>query len=110
MGFGFEAIGDWQLSNFLKNRKRSNQIMQYGLWRYTRHPNYFGEISQWWGIWLIVVTLDYGWLATISPLVITFLLLKVSGITMLERKYKKNKEFQKYKKRTSALIPMPPRN
>lgn len=118
VGFFFEAVGDWQLTKFIKRRKKNahkktkknqNTIMKSGLWKYTRHPNYFGEIAQWWGLFFIVLPLEYGWVAIVSPLLITFLLLKVSGITMLEKKYDDNKEYQKYKARTSALIPLPPR-
>ncbi|MEY3238683.1 MAG: hypothetical protein RIR11_121 [Bacteroidota bacterium] len=109
IGFGFEAIGDYQLSVFVKNKQNKGDIMQSGLWRYTRHPNYFGEVVLWWGIFLIVLPLDYGWLGIISPLTITFLLLFVSGIPMLEAKYKDNPQFQAYKKRTSAFFPMWPK-
>jgi len=109
VGFIFEALGDCQLSSFLETSKKG-QIMDKGVWAYTRHPNYFGEITMWWGIWLIALSLTGGWIAVISPLLITFLLLKVSGITMLEAKYEDNKKYQAYKKRTSALIPLPPRN
>ncbi len=109
VGFFFEAVGDWQLSRWLKVKHQKNDIMTAGLWRYTRHPNYFGEITQWWGIWLVVLSLPSGWLAIVSPLTITYLLLKVSGIPMLEKKYKDNPKFQAYKARTSALIPLPQR-
>ena len=84
--------------------------MQSGLWRFTRHPNYFGEVTQWWGLFLLVVALPYGWFAILSPLTITYLILFVSGPTMLERKYKHNKAFQDYAKRTSVLLPMPPKS
>ena len=122
IGFYFEAVGDWQLNKFIKRqkaksdsgkkgkkKKQKKAIMQTGLWKYTRHPNYFGEITQWWGIWLVVAALPFGWVGLISPLVITYLLLKVSGITMLEKRFEDNKEFQRYKKRTSALFPLPPK-
>jgi steroid 5-alpha reductase family enzyme len=79
--------------------------MTQGLWRYTRHPNYFGETAMWWGIFLIALSVKSGWTALISPLMITFLLLKVSGITMLEKKYAGNKEFEEYARRTSAFFP-----
>lgn len=124
VGFYFEAVGDWQLMKFIarqktkadkkkvkrKKKPAKKAIMQTGLWRYTRHPNYFGEITQWWGIWLVVVGLNFGWIGIISPAIITFLLLKVSGITMLEKRFEDSKEFQRYKKRTSALFPLPPSN
>lgn len=112
IGFFFEAVGDSQLTNFIKEkktRKNGPQVMTRGLWSYTRHPNYFGEVTQWWGIFIIVCTLNYGWLAVMSPLAITYLLLKVSGITLLEKKYEGDKEFKAYKLRTSAFFPLPPK-
>lgn len=109
-GFFFESVGDFQLSQFLANPNNRGQIMQSGLWKLTRHPNYFGEITIWWGVFLIVMQLDYGLLAIVSPLMITYLLLKVSGITLLEKKYDNDPEFQDYKRRTSALIPWMPKN
>ncbi len=108
-GFLFETIGDYQLSVFMKNKKTKGDIMQTGLWRYTRHPNYFGEVLLWWGIFIITFPLENGIWGIISPLTITFLLLYVSGIPMLEAKYKDNPQFQEYKKRTSAFFPMPPK-
>ena len=74
IGFGFEAVGDYQLSVFVKNKRSKDDIMQTGLWRYTRHPNYFGEVLLWWGIFFIVLPLPYGIWAIISPLTITFTL------------------------------------
>lgn len=109
IGFAFETIGDYQLSVFIKQKKNKGDIMQTGLWRYTRHPNYFGEVVLWWGIFIIVLPLDNGLWGIISPATITFLLLKVSGIPMLEAKYKDNALFQDYKKRTSAFFPMRPK-
>ena len=121
IGYFFESVGDWQLSQFLRRQaerskhsskrkdKNKSAIMQTGLWRYTRHPNYFGEITQWWGVFIIVAPLENGLWAIVSPLTISFLLLRVSGITMLEKRFEGNKEFAAYKRRTSALIPMPPK-
>lgn len=109
IGFAFEAIGDYQLSVFIKNKRDKNDIMQTGLWRYTRHPNYFGEVLLWWGIFIITLPLQNGFWGIISPLTITFLLLYVSGIPMLEAKYKGNAAFEAYKRRTSAFFPMPPK-
>jgi steroid 5-alpha reductase family enzyme len=109
VGFYFETLGDLQLSQFIADPKNKGKIMTSGLWRFTRHPNYFGEVSQWWGIFLIAVTLPLGYLAIISPLTITYLILKVSGIPMLEKKYLGRKDFQEYKKRTSAFFPMLPK-
>jgi steroid 5-alpha reductase family enzyme len=108
-GFFFEAVGDYQLSKFKRNAGNKGKIMTRGLWRYTRHPNYFGETAMWWGIFLMALSVRYGWTAIVSPLMITFLLLRVSGITMLEKKYVGNKEFEEYAKRTSAFFPWFPK-
>ncbi len=108
-GFGFEAIGDWQLLMFIRNPDNKGKLMTSGLWRYTRHPNYFGEVTLWWGIWLMTLGLPGGWLTVIGPLTITFLILKVSGIPMLEKNYEKRADFQEYKRRTSAFFPLPPK-
>lgn len=105
IGFFFEAVGDQQNFNFKKNPANKGKVMQYGLWKYTRHPNYFGESLIWWGIALVACNAQYGYLAFISPIIITLLLLFVSGIPMLEKKYDNNPEYQAYKKRTSAFVP-----
>lgn len=109
IGFAFEAIGDYQLMVFVKHKKNKSDIMQTGLWKFTRHPNYFGEVLLWWGIFIMVLPLQYGIWAIISPITISCLLLYVSGIPMLEAKYKQNEQFQDYKKRTSAFFPMIPK-
>lgn len=107
VGFIFEAFGDAQLTEFLSQEKNRGKVMKYGLWKYTRHPNYFGEVMQWWGIFLIVVPILFPWslFMIVSPLLITFLILKVSGIPMLEKKWEDNPEFQEYKKKTNAFFP-----
>lgn len=109
-GFIFEAVGDNQLTKFLKNPKNKGHIMQSGLWRYTRHPNYFGEITQWWAIGFIALNFDYGLLALIGPAVITYLILRVSGVPLLEKKYANRPEYIAYKLKTSILIPLPTKN
>ncbi len=109
IGFAFESIGDYQLMLFIKHRQNKSDIMQKGMWKYTRHPNYFGEVLVWWGIFIMVLPLEYGCWAIISPITISYLLLYVSGIPMLEAKYKNNLAFQDYKKRTSAFFPMLPK-
>ena len=109
VGFFFETVGDAQLARFIKNPANKGKLMQDGLWRYTRHPNYFGEVTQWWGLWLIALAVPYGALGIIGPITITFLILKVSGIPMLEKKMEENPEFAEYKKRTSVFIPLLPR-
>ena len=108
VGFYFQAIGDHQLSVFIK-QKKPGEIMQTGLWKYSRHPNYFGEILMWWGIFIITLPLQHSIYFLISPVCITLLLVYVSGIPLLEKKYKDNASFDRYKKRTSMLFPMPPR-
>lgn len=108
IGFVFEAVGDFQLQQFIKQKRHTSEIMQTGLWKYTRHPNYFGEVMLWWGIFIIVSPLPLGIWAIISPITITYLLLYVSGIPMLEAKYKNNVDFERYKARTSAFFPWPP--
>ncbi len=104
-GLFFESVGDYQLRSFLKNPDNKGKIMQKGLWKYTRHPNYFGETLIWWGLFVCVVTSSYGFIAVISPAVITYLLLFVSGIPLLEKRYADNPEFQAYKQKTSAFFP-----
>lgn len=109
VGFVFEAVGDAQLASFLKNPANKGHVMQSGLWRYTRHPNYFGEVTQWWAIGLIAVGYSYGLLGLIGPAVITFLILKVSGVPLLEKKYADRPDYQAYAHSTSIFIPLPPK-
>ena len=107
MGFYFEVVGDMQLAKFIKDPMNKGKIMQSGLWAYTRHPNYFGEVTQWWGLWLVALSVPGGVFGIIGPITITFLILKVSGIPMLEKKMAENSEFAEYKRRVSVFIPMP---
>lgn len=109
VGFFFEAVGDYQMYRFKKEPANKGKVMKYGLWKYTRHPNYFGEAVMWWGIFLIAANNGYIYLSLISPVLLTFLLLKVSGVAMLERKYDDNPEYQQYIESTSAFIPLPPK-
>ncbi len=108
-GFFFESVGDYQLLRFKKERSNTGRIMTSGLWKFTRHPNYFGEVTIWWGIFLIALSAPHGLTAVISPMIITFLLLKVSGVPMLEKKYQGNPEFMEYVRKTSRFIPWFPR-
>lgn len=108
-GFAFEAVGDYQLVKYKRDPANKGKIMTQGLWKYTRHPNYFGEVALWWGIYLIALSVPWGWASILGPAAITYLILKVSGIPLLEEKYKDNPEFQMYKRRTSAFFPLPPR-
>lgn len=109
IGFFFESVGDAQLARFIRNPENKGKLMQSGLWAYTRHPNYFGEVTQWWGLWIIALSTPLGWIGLIGPLTITFLILKVSGIPLLEKKMEENPSFAEYKRRVSVFIPLPPR-
>jgi steroid 5-alpha reductase family enzyme len=109
IGFFFESVGDWQLKRFLADKTNRGKLMTRGLWRYTRHPNYFGEAAQWWGIFIIVISVPQGWLAIISPVLITYLLLFVSGVPMTEKAFKGRKGWKAYQKQTSKFLPLPPR-
>lgn len=110
VGFSFEAVADQQLARFKANPANSGRVMDRGLWRYSRHPNYFGEALIWWGVFLIALATPGSlWLA-ISPLTITFLLLKVSGVTLLEKTIVETRpQYRDYMKRTSAFVPWFPK-
>jgi steroid 5-alpha reductase family enzyme len=109
VGFGFEAIGDLQLAHFKRNPDNRGRVITSGLWKYTRHPNYFGEVTLWWGVWLIACSVPGGWRTVFGPGMITLLILFVSGIPLLEKKYEGNLEFKEYQRRTSAFFPLPPK-
>ncbi len=108
IGFYFEHYGDKQLKDFLSNPANRGRIMTEGLWKYTRHPNYFGEVTMWWGIFTIVFNSNT-WFSVLSPLTITTLILFVSGVPMLEKRYQGRPDFEEYKKRTSAFFPWFPK-
>ena len=106
VGYLFEVIGDYQLDEFLKLPMKPSRYMQSGLWSLTRHPNYFGEATMWTGIFIISLGASmYGVYAVIGPILITFLLTKVSGIPMVEKRWKDDAEWKKYAKKTPAFIP-----
>ncbi|PKL36365.1 steroid 5-alpha reductase [Candidatus Peregrinibacteria bacterium HGW-Peregrinibacteria-1] len=107
IGFLFEAISDFQLAKFLKNPNKQGKVMNKGLWKYSRHPNYFGEVTLWWGIFLIACSSPNGLYAIIGPTTITLLILFVSGIPMLEKKYENDEQYQAYAKKTSKFLPWP---
>lgn len=109
VGFVFEAAGDGQLRRFTRDPANRGRVMDRGLWRYSRHPNYFGEVAQWWGLYLIAVAVPGGWTTVVGPLVITGLILFVSGIPLLEKQFEGNPAFEAYKRRTSVFVPLPPR-
>ena len=109
VGFFFEAVGDAQLRAFVKRPENKGKVMTSGLWRYTRHPNYFGEVLMWWSLFLVVVPTPWGLPAVVSALTISFLILFVSGVPLLEKKYKDNPAFQEYARKTSVFFPWIPR-
>jgi steroid 5-alpha reductase family enzyme len=108
-GFLFETIGDWQLARFKVNPENKGKVMDRGLWRYTRHPNYFGEACLWWGYWLIAVSAG-GWWTVFAPLLMSLLLLKVSGVALLEKDIGARRPgYRDYIARTNAFFPGPRR-
>ncbi|MFN0025072.1 MAG: DUF1295 domain-containing protein [Parvularculaceae bacterium] len=110
IGIGFEAIGDAQLARFKANPANKGKLMTTGLWAWTRHPNYFGDAMVWTGLAVIALEGPYGWAALLSPAVMAFFLVNVSGKALLERAMeKKYQEYAAYKKSVSGFIPMPPR-
>jgi len=109
IGMLFEVAGDWQLMRFQRERDSRDQVLDTGLWRYTRHPNYFGEALLWWGIYLLAVSAG-GWWTLASPLLMTVLLLRVSGVALLEKDIADRRPaYRDYIRRTSAFIPLPPK-
>lgn len=106
VGFYWQAVGDYQLKHFIQNRKSKEEVLQTGLWKFSRHPNYFGEVTMWWGMYLIIWPLPNSLYFIVGPLTITFLIRYVSGVPMLERRYEHNETYQSYKKRVSALFPV----
>jgi steroid 5-alpha reductase family enzyme len=111
-GFYFEVVGDRQLAVFKKNPDNKGKLLTTGLWKYTRHPNYFGEVTMWWGLWLIAAGSGWWWLAIISPITITILILKVSGVPMAESHYDQQdrEDWKDYKRKTSIFFPLPPKS
>ena len=111
-GIVFEAVGDWQMTRFKADPANKGQVMDRGVWRYTRHPNYFGETCIWWGFWLAALG-GAGWAgawSVVSPILMTVLLLKVSGVTLLEKDIgERRPAYRDYIARTNAFFPGPPR-
>jgi steroid 5-alpha reductase family enzyme len=109
-GFLFEAIGDWQLRRFKADPANRGKVMDRGLWRYTRHPNYFGNACLWWGLWLVACDAPGLWWTAVGPALMTLLLLKVSGVALLEKSLAADKpQYAEYMRTTSAFLPLPPR-
>ena len=109
IGFFFEAAGDFQLARFKANPANHGKLMQTGVWRYTRHPNYFGDAAQWWAYFLIASSAG-GWWSIFSPIIMTTLLMRVSGVTLLEKTMKAEKPgYADYIATTSEFVPWFPR-
>jgi steroid 5-alpha reductase family enzyme len=111
LGFFVETIGDYQLLRFKADPNNRDEVLDRGLWRYTRHPNYFGDFLVWWGIYFVSLGDEPTWWTAIGPVVMSFLLLRVSGVTLLERSLQHRKKgYAQYMARTSSFIPWPPRS
>ena len=109
IGFFFEAIGDYQLTRFRANPSNKGKLLDYGVWRYTRHPNYFGDSAQWWAFYIIALAAG-GWWTIFSPILMTHFLVNVSGVAMLEKSLIERKPgYKAYAERTNAFIPWFPK-
>jgi len=109
IGFFFEAVSDYQLVRFKSVSQHQGKLLTGGLWRYSRHPNYFGDTMQWWGFYLLAAASGYWW-TIFSPVIMTLLLLRVSGVTLLEKTMKARPGYEEYIRTTNAFIPWIPKN
>jgi steroid 5-alpha reductase family enzyme len=110
LGFFFEATGDLQLARFKADPANKGKVLDHGVWRYTRHPNYFGDATQWWAYYLIAASASGGFWTVFGPIIMTLLLLRVSGVTLLEKTLTTTKPgYKEYVESTSAFIPWFPR-
>lgn len=110
VGFLFESIGDFQLARFKADPGNRGKVMDSGLWRYTRHPNYFGDFCVWWGFWVISLGSPWGVFTVVSPIVMSTLLMRVSGVTLLEKDLAgRGEDYRRYQRVTSVFFPRPPR-
>lgn len=108
-GLSFESVADWQLSRFRMDPANDGKVMDRGLWRYTRHPNYFGECLIWWGFYLFALSTG-AWWTILGPMLLTYLLLKFSGVTLMEQNIAERRPgYRAYMARTNAFIPGPPK-
>lgn len=109
IGFMFESVGDHQLKQFKLPPANKGQLITHGLWKYSRHPNYFGEAAQWWGLWIMAISGGRNYWLFFSPLLITLFLLYVSGVPLLEKKYEGRPDWEAYKQRTPKFFPWIPK-
>lgn len=107
-GIVYEAVADWQLARFLSGEQGDDKVMDQGLWRYSRHPNYFGEFCLWWGFFCFAMAGQADWWAVLSPILMSFLLLRVSGVTLLEKDMSSRRPaYADYVEKTNAFFPGP---
>lgn len=110
VGFAFESLGDWQLARFKADPRNRGQIMDRGLWAWSRHPNYFGEFLIWWGLFLVALATPGGWWTVISPVIVSLVLLKMTGVPLTEASLKQRRPgYAAYIQRTSPFFPRPPK-
>ena len=109
VGFLLESVGDAQLLRFKKDPANDRRIMDRGLWRYTRHPNYFGDFLVWWGVYLVALGLGATWWTIVGPLAMSMLLIEVSGVRLLEKRMGERAQYRRYAAGTSRFLPLPPR-
>jgi steroid 5-alpha reductase family enzyme len=110
IGLFFESVGDAQLSRFKADPNNKGKVMDRGLWRYTRHPNYFGDFMVWWGLYCVALATKNGWWTFFGPALMSFFLMRVSGVPLLEKSLRKNRpDYETYIQRTSAFFPRPPK-
>jgi steroid 5-alpha reductase family enzyme len=109
IGFLFEAIADYSLYKFKQKPENKGRIMTKSVWKYSMHPNYFGEVTQWWGFFIIALAVPFGLVTIIGPAYITFLIIKISGVGLLNKRYAGNEEYQVYKSKTSTFFPWFPK-
>ena len=108
-GFVFEIVGDKQLESHIADKTPGKKkFINKGLWRFTRHPNYFGEAVLWWGVWLIACSVEWGWITVWAPAFITYLVRFLSGVPLLEKKYKGNPEWEAYCSQVNVFFPWCP--
>jgi steroid 5-alpha reductase family enzyme len=109
IGFTFETLADYSLYKFLQNPENAGKVMDKNVWKYSMHPNYFGEVTQWWGLFVLALAVPFGFITFIGPAYITFQIIKVSGVKLLDKRFEGNEEYAAYKKRTSLFIPWFPK-
>ncbi|MCA9200969.1 MAG: DUF1295 domain-containing protein, partial [Planctomycetales bacterium] len=110
IGLTFESVGDYQMARFKADVSNRGSVMNQGLWRYTRHPNYFGDFLVWWGFFLVAAEPSSWWWTIVGPLLMSFLLIRVSGVALLESSLRKRIDgYEQYVRDTSAFFPLPPK-